>query len=245
MPLIARPFLRFAMNYSSSERSVLVSLFTTTALSNDFGARLINGEEVDKTKYPAVIRINDSCTATVVGPRVIITAAHCADNRSVSTFTTRGRTYKARIYHSRYYRFHDHDIALGITDEEIVGVNPYSIGGKAQLGEKLQIFGYGCTQSPGTGGNDGILRTGMATMTSYSRLDVVSTDGAALCFGDSGGPAFVKTEDGTGKVLGINSKGNIKDTNYNTRTDLQVSKDFFERFARHFKTDICGVNVDC
>ena len=225
--------------------SVLVSLFTTTAFSSDFGARLINGEEVDRTQYPAVLRINKSCTAALIGPRTILTAAHCADNRSVSTFTVRGKEYKARIYHSRYYRFHDHDIAIGYVTEEVVGVRPYSVGGEAKVGEKLQIFGFGCTQPGGTGGNDGILRTGMATMTSFSRLDVVSTDGAALCFGDSGGPAFVETEDGTAKILGVNSKGNIKDTNYNARTDLQISKDFFQRFARYFKTDVCGVNVDC
>jgi Trypsin len=108
------------------------------------------------------------------------------------------------------------------------------------------LLGYGCTDTSGNGGNDGILRTGETVITDFSNLDMVSQrpNGAALCFGDSGGPAFVSNR-GQHLLLGVNSKGNIKDTNYNTRTDIEPTTTFLRNFAASNGVDICGINKNC
>jgi hypothetical protein len=46
-------------------------------------------------------------------------------------------------------------------------------------------------------------------------------------------------------LLGINSKGDIKEENYSTRTDLPESQKFFQEMAAKHSIDICGVNKNC
>jgi hypothetical protein len=146
---------------------------------------------------------------------------------------------------SALYPQTDHDIALGVTQNEIQ-VEPASIGGEAVTGLDIILLGYGCTQVGGGGGNDGILRWGESRVTRFSGYDMVSSKqgGSALCFGDSGGPAFTMV-DGKRRLLGVNSKGNIKNTNYNARLDTKASKDFAARFSENNHVDICGVNTTC
>lgn len=221
------------------------------APADEYGVRLINGKPVEAGTYTEVIKITTNgaaCTATVVGPRVIITAAHCANNDATSTFTINGANYSAKMKRSSLYPGKDHDVALGVTTEDIK-VKPVPVGGKAVQGNDITLLGFGCTNPGGTGGNDGILRVGNTTITGFTDFEMISrkADGAALCFGDSGGPAFTM-ESGKKMLLGINSKGNIKDTNWNTRIDLQDSQDFLKGFASANSVVICGINgtdADC
>jgi hypothetical protein len=213
---------------------------------------LIGGDPVEDGTWREVVYISSGggrCTATIVGPRVLITAAHCASNNSTVTFTLDGKKYSARITRSSLYPGRDHDIALGLITEEVKDVVPKTIGGQATKGLEITLLGYGCTRSNGgrgAGGNDGILRIGTAVVSGFSGFDMVSTSGAALCFGDSGGPAFI-AENGeeNAVLLGINSKGDIATTNYNTRLDTADSQSFLKKFASNNGVDICGVNKEC
>ena len=141
---------------------------------------------------------------------------------------------------------HDTAIVLRKFNDRMQSQYRSSIGAKATEGLGITLLGYGCTQPGGTGGNDGILRVGNSAIIGFSQYDMVSRmpNGAALCYGDSGGPAFV-IEDGNHLLLGINSKGNISDTNYNTRTDISQSQSFLTTFAQQNTVEICGVNKDC
>src|SRR5690606_18545464 len=52
---------------------------------------LINGTPVDRNKFPGIVRIatpGGACTASVVGPRTILTAAHCGEQGQTASFTT-------------------------------------------------------------------------------------------------------------------------------------------------------------
>ncbi len=209
---------------------------------------LINGEVVNKADFPEIILISSGgarCTATIVGPKTVLTAAHCAKNGATVKFTYKGVSHSAKVYRSKLYPRKDHDVALAFSEKEFAESCPYSIGGVSKKGEEVEIFGYGCTKPGGGGGMDGKLRYGKAEITGFSGYDFVSGKGAALCFGDSGGPAFAVSSDGQKFLLGVNSKGNIKNTNYNTRTDTEASQLFFEMMAKEKNADICGINKNC
>lgn len=214
---------------------------------------LINGEAVDLEDWPSVVRIfsgGSSCTANVVGARVIATAAHCARDRSTVRFRTiTGKTYTARITHAPGYPQRDIDLALGITSE-IIDVPPMTLRTDRfeRRGMSVRLIGYGCTRPGGGGGNDGVLRTGLTRIVAGQNYDLVTRmeNGAALCFGDSGGPAFWKDEDGgVYYQIAVNSKGNIRDTSYLARWTLEESRAFLTDWAADNNTTICGVNANC
>lgn len=229
--------------------SFLIAVVCLNVQARDFGPNLINGQPITDGSFDQVVRIKTDgagCTATIVGPHVIVTAAHCGNTGAESKFTYDGKDYSAKVTRSPLFPNLDHDIAVGIVTEEIVGVDPISVGGSATIGDDILLLGYGCINPGGGGGNDGILRAGESVITSFTGFDMVSStpSGAALCYGDSGGPAMTETDDGL-RLLGINSKGNILDTNYNARLDKKESIDFLKKMATDNKVDICGVNVKC
>lgn len=223
--------------------------------SSDPSHVLINGAVVQPgSGWDHVVSIRTGsagCTATVVGKRVIITAAHCAGNGQTSVFSIKGVQYQCAMSRSPLYPGKDHDIAVGKCSSDIAG-DIATIGGKVEKGKKLTLLGYGCISPGGGGGNDGTLRIGDATVVSFSGFDAVSTSGAALCYGDSGGPGFLQAETvklaklGVPVVLAtINSKGNIRDTNYTTRLDTAESQSFLKDWATQNAVAICGINVTC
>lgn len=223
---------------------VLLS-FSLVALSRPV---LIGGKAVAPGSYLDVVSImtgNSGCTATIVGPKVIITAAHCAATGSTSKFKVNNHQYEAKMERSAIYPKEDHDVCLGVVSEEVAGVKPASITkDELKIGDTIRLLGYGCINHGGGGGNDGILREGDAKVTGFSGYDVVSSNGAALCYGDSGGPAFVFVGDKRYQVT-VNSKGNIKDTNYTTALFKLESQQFLKEFAEKNKVKICGVTADC
>lgn len=209
---------------------------------------LINGEEVPLDKYPAVVRITSNgagCTASVIADRALVTAAHCAEDGAKVAFTSKGVTYNGVASRSPLYASKDHDINAILIDKKIP-VLPISIAplNSVKVGQQIRLIGYGCVTPGGGGGNDGILRSGLSTVTGFSGFDFISKMlplGAALCYGDSGGPVF----DMAGKQSAVNSKGNIRDTNYTTRLDVQESRDFLQQWAVKNGVGVCGITQDC
>lgn len=209
---------------------------------------LINGTVVPLADYPHVIRMfngRSSCTASVVGPRAILTAAHCGETGDVVQFKTiSGKTYKAKLTRAPIYPTKDLDVAAGYVSEN-VDVKPVSIVADRFEQRKMSVdlIGYGCTKPDGSGGNDGLLRAGKSVITDPANdydLELKEPGGAALCYGDSGGPVFYK-----GKQIAVNSKGNIKDVSWVTRLTNPDPKAFLLKWASDNGASVCGLNVGC
>lgn len=213
---------------------------------------LIGGDPAPKDKYPSTVRIfsGGSCTATLVGPQVVLSAAHCMDDGMGVEFDYNGARIKSNAcdHHPGYADNQTKDFALCWLSEPLTGTweTINTDHGLVSKGDTVTLTGYGCTEEGGGGGNDGILREGSAKVTktpSRNNFDIVTSAAkGALCFGDSGGPAFYSGDSGR-VVIGVNSRGNIKDTSYLSAVHM-ADQNFMKKWSEKRKLGICGVTLD-
>jgi hypothetical protein len=212
---------------------------------------LINGRPVDRSDWMEVVRIgNRSCTATMVGPKVAVTAAHCGRHNSRTNVEIyQGPNVAGRMFHMPQWKNRSNwDLAVIVLDDAVdVPFATVALDHVFRVGQDIDIAGYGCTRPGGGGGNDGILRWGESKVVNVSVGTDVATqwrpNGGALCFGDSGGPMFADGSDvGKRTLVAVNSKGNIRDYNLNMRLNWPEVKTFFESIIDRFEVSIFGVN---
>lgn len=212
-------------------------------------AAVIGAEKVDAAqvsrRFPGVVRLRagrEVCTGTIVGPRVVLSAAHCASVNN-PYFDYDGQRYRVSYSSSPAYRDRQHDVAVALTDRDIAGARFAEIGGELRHGSRIEFVGFGCTRA---GGAAGSLHAGTTTVIGLDRDHALSfaRDGGVLCQGDSGGPAFVR-EGGRDLVAAVNSAGDIRKVNLNVRLDSELSREFLKKTAARFKVTICGVTKAC
>lgn len=165
--------------------------------------KVVRGELTQER--PEVGSLSVGCTATLIAPEVVISAAHCFGFRSATNlgnyaqFTIESPVGTRRYAVQRYVSFSrgdlgDDDVALAQLAERV----PAEVARPAPLaetepsqGSALSVWGYGCTQR---GAN-----------TDWQKRRASFEQGERtnhLCPGDSGGPVF---DDERGAVLRINS----------------------------------------
>lgn len=227
---------------------LLVLLFVIAFFFFPRAYAVINGTRQMSSLFPEVVRLQSRktlCTATIIGPRVVLSAAHCASPRGAA-FVYGGELYKVKYVKSRLYSTRGHDIAVGLVDREIkdasYAIIPPLRDSPLAIGGAIHLAGYGCTKKSGVGA--GKLRVGSTHVFGLDDENFVSIGGGAVCFGDSGGPTFVR-KNGQRHLVGVNSRGNIRNISIGVRVDSDSSHQFFQKVAKRFKVAICGVTEEC
>jgi hypothetical protein len=122
---------------------------------------------------------------------------------------------------------------------------------RIRIGTELLLTGFGCTQDTGTG-SDGNYRIGEATVSalpSGSNNDMTTSGDVALCYGDSGGGAFLFLDTAQKKrvQVSVNSRievlddGRLGKSSFLSSTSTMASQSFLKRWASANTADICGV----
>lgn len=207
---------------------------------------LINGQIADRKDYPATIWIGN-CTAAVVGPRTVLTAAHCVRN-SISFTLGNGKYSADCVVSDHYNRNATADYALCYSDRDIVDTPYYenlaTDESDVVRGDWILQTGFGCTKW-GTR-LDGQLRVGKAQVLSTpsgSSNDFETGNGAVLCSGDSGGPAWSLLPNGDrSKIISTNSRSNTTTRSYLSAWVTPHGKAAVEKYLDKFSAQVCGID---
>jgi hypothetical protein len=230
---------------------VLFDVATVNARREEGILDLIGGSVAKPEDWPSSFASSQSgsgCTATLLSDSVLQLAAHCVGNGRTSSINANGKTYIGTCTHHPKYRSDSTaDYALCKMESPVDREWYEKIlvdGSVIKIGTKLTLAGAGCTQ-PGGGGGFGTFRTGESTVTRLpiNDNDTVTSGGAALCFGDSGGSAFFVDGDQR-YVMGVNSRGNIRSVSYLSSVFTKTGMDWYKSWAAEKGVKICGIHED-
>lgn len=216
-----------------------------TALAVAAPALAITGGTLDGGAHPAVGLVladrgngpEPDCSASLVAPSVLVTAAHCASglvsNRVQVTFDSAvipGTLHADPAWGSD--KSDSHDLAVVVLDRR-AGIEPLALPRAAALddsGLKSQLFtnvGYGLTSAGAS--FDGYRRVSTSSFTSLKPTELkLSENAGGVCFGDSGGPRLLGNV-----VVAVTSTGNANCTGQSTsyRLDSPSARAFLSAYV--------------
>ena len=202
---------------------------------------IVGGQTSSGWDSVVMLGLNDSiCTATVVSPDVILTAAHCLEGQwgSLDIYWCNdcyGQGYWAHRSSNDYHQ-HPHynpanmagDLGVVLLDSnspsEPVSINR-DAAGNTWLGNSHPLTSVGFGVTAGHLSNSGTKREVTVPATSWDGTFLYYEDPShGICFGDSGGPAMT-SHDGGWKVAGVHSwvSGNCNDIGASIRVDTYQS----------------------
>jgi len=248
---------------ASVDRSETITFSAVSDLTKPSGvetalrhARLANPSDWPASFYS--VHPGGSCTSTLIGPRALLTAAHCAPERATVVIRMAGKVYKGICSQSdSYLSDPSADWAICLMDIDIPIFRYETVNldaSRIKINTQLLLTGFGCTEATGTGGNDGNYRIGEANVTKLPSgvdNDIQTTGDVALCFGDSGGPAFFFLDAGKKRrvQVSVNSRispgtnGNLGNTSYLSSLSTNAARTFLQGWAAKNAAEICGVNL--
>jgi hypothetical protein len=228
-----------------------VTFFAVAELTKSRSAspQISGGRLAEPKDWPASFyaRLGDDyCTSTAVGPRALLTAAHCVRNRT-ATLMLANVEYRLQCERAPGYTASAKaDWALCALDKPLPSL-PFEVlstsASTVKKNDDVTLSGFGCD---GTAGTDGVFRIGesrVQKVPSGSNYDIVTSGGAAVCFGDSGGAAY-RYLDGTRRVqIAVNSRaGTEAGQSYLSSLAVRPAIDFLHSWSSRNDVFICGVH---
>lgn len=117
---------------------------------------VVGGKQLPQERHPAVVRLADVCTATLIGPTRLLTAGHCISYVAPGTTEVRiGRGGAYRVSRvARHPRFRYQlpeipaeplrDVALVELDRPVPDVEPMRLSAaRVRAGTRATLYGYG------------------------------------------------------------------------------------------------------
>ena len=177
-------------------------------------------------QWPTTLLVN-GCTATLVHPRVVTTAAHCGtpsvvrfgegSNKIVASVPIDFCVRRPEWSSNDSNGVNGWDAQVCVLDSPVttVPIAPVAMGCEIhQIGkdsDEVYIAGFGNNSDNGGFGTkryiDTIIRQDLFTYGDGTNAVFVGTTNKDSCSGDSGGPAYVRLEDGVFRTFGITSGG--------------------------------------
>jgi hypothetical protein len=208
----------------------------------------------DPRDWPSTLLIKTSrgmCSATVIGPRVILTAGYCigGDNLDITAAlqeATGAISYRLQCQsHPNYETDLAADVALCAADKPLAVPRIEQINTNRMLlaaGASVIMVGYGC-RSAETRNFDGRLSAGQATFGGFDDLapGLVQLGGSVACSGDSGGGVF-SADPKKRVLLGIISRTDLQTKTWIVRTDTDKVLNWARGWARSNNALICGLD---
>jgi len=136
------------------------------------------GSVFDGVALLSVTNLGDTCSASLIAPNFLLTAAHCVNAAGsaqylLATFTLANggpATYSAVNYFTdgpTLLPDLSNDIALVELSSTVAGITPYTLG-TSTLGETITLAGYGDTGQGTVGlGSEGTFHAGLNTVDGY------------------------------------------------------------------------------